>query len=88
MTPCLRTLEPGLTSREFEIAVDALDGRSSRQIAEARFLSARTVDNHLHGIYHKLDIASRDELRGFLQPVAVSRPDNPDESGQTGRRSE
>ena len=87
MTPCTRTLEPALTPREFEIALDSLGGRSSRQMAEARFLSVRTVDNHLRSIYRKLDVASRDDLRDLLRPVAASS-DDPDEFGQNGRWSE
>lgn len=51
-----------LTDRELEIALDAAEGAQSRDIAESRFISPRTVDNHLSSVYRKLGIAGRDEL--------------------------
>lgn len=48
-----------LTKREREIAVLAAKGKRTREIAEALFISPRTVDTHLARIYHKLNINSR-----------------------------
>jgi DNA-binding NarL/FixJ family response regulator len=60
------TATPGhparLTKREREIAVLAAGGRSTREIAETLFLSARTVENHLHRAYVKLGVTDRTTL--------------------------
>lgn len=55
-----------LSDREFEIARAAMDGRTSREIADAEFVSVRTVDNHLNRIYRKLDLGGRAELARVL----------------------
>lgn len=68
-TPALRDRPRLITDREVEIAVDAAAGITSPQIAENRFLSVRTVENHLHSIYRKLDVSGRDELRPLLHQV-------------------
>ena len=44
----------------------AADGMTNREIAQALFVTARTVETHLTGAYRKLNIASREELRGTL----------------------
>ena len=61
-----------LTRREREIAVLVAEGRTSREVADACFVSARTVDNHLAKIYDKLGVRSRVELRDALAPMMVS----------------
>lgn len=61
-----------LTRREREIAVLVAEGRTSREVADACFVSARTVDNHLAKIYDKLGVRSRLELRDALAPMMVS----------------
>jgi DNA-binding CsgD family transcriptional regulator len=70
-TPLLEPLaaRPGvdlLTKREHEVALMAARGLSKREIAEALFLSVRTVGNHINHIYAKLAIQSRDELRDVV----------------------
>ena len=40
----------------------AARGRSSREIADALFVSARTVENHLQHAYEKLGVRGRNEL--------------------------
>jgi DNA-binding CsgD family transcriptional regulator len=51
-----------LTETERRVAELAATGLSSRQIAEAAFLSQKTVGNVLTRVYHKLGIRSRAEL--------------------------
>ncbi len=41
-------------------------------IADALFVSRRTVDNHLHAVYRKLEVAGRDELLAVLGPIEAT----------------
>ena len=51
----------GLTRRELEIVRLIAVGRTNREVAQALFLSPRTVDMHVHNILRKLDCRSRVE---------------------------
>ncbi len=71
LTPALLSAAPHqverLTEREREIAVLVAQGRSSKEIAGALFLSVRTVDNHLQRVFAKLGVKSRAEVRSALE---------------------
>ncbi|WP_185792420.1 helix-turn-helix transcriptional regulator [Actinoallomurus bryophytorum] len=54
-----RDTMPGLTAREGEILALLSDGRTNRQIAEALFISERTVGVHVSRILHKLGVPNR-----------------------------
>jgi DNA-binding NarL/FixJ family response regulator len=74
-----RTTDPPaqLTARESQIGRLAGDGLSNRQIAAQLFISPHTVEYHLHKIFTKLTIASRNQLPSALAKglgTAVSRP--------------
>ena len=73
-TPAIAALDRPreLTGREQEIANLALQGLSSREIAERTGVSVRTVDNHLYRLYTKLGISGRHDLSSVLQ-TAPSR---------------
>jgi DNA-binding CsgD family transcriptional regulator len=55
-----------LTPSEARIARMAAGGMGNRDIAQALFLTVRTVENHLGSAYRKLGIGSREELRRAL----------------------
>jgi DNA-binding NarL/FixJ family response regulator len=56
-----------LTKREQQIATLVASGLSNRAIADALFISKRTVDAHVEHIFGKLKISSRVQLTVWLQ---------------------
>jgi predicted ATPase/DNA-binding CsgD family transcriptional regulator len=55
----------GLTRREREVLWLLVDGRSSREIADALSISPRTVGKHVEGILAKLGVESRTAAVGY-----------------------
>jgi DNA-binding CsgD family transcriptional regulator len=55
-----------LTASERRIAELAATGQSNREIAQALFVTPKTVEYHLRNTYRKLDIQTRQELAGAL----------------------
>jgi DNA-binding CsgD family transcriptional regulator len=51
-----------LTATEERVAALAASGHTNRQVAQALFLSPKTVEANLARVYHKLGISSRAEL--------------------------
>jgi DNA-binding CsgD family transcriptional regulator len=60
-----------LTPTERRVAELAAAGHGNREIAQALFVSRKTVEMHLGHAYRKLDISSRGELADALSPLAV-----------------
>ena len=56
-----------LTEREREVVKLLASGKTYKQVAHALQVSQSTVRNHLHNVYHKLDVVDR------AQAVIVSR---------------
>jgi DNA-binding CsgD family transcriptional regulator len=56
------------------VARMAADGMTNRQIAEALFVTLKTVGWHLGNVYRKLGIGSRDELAARLSAEEPEEP--------------
>jgi DNA-binding CsgD family transcriptional regulator len=52
-----------LTTSERRVALLALHGNTNSQIAQALFITTKTVETHLARAYRKLGITGRRELR-------------------------
>ena len=63
-----RTIETtdDLTPHEARIARMARDGASNQQIANQLFVSRKTVEYHLHNVFRKLGIRTREHLDRVL----------------------
>jgi DNA-binding CsgD family transcriptional regulator len=61
-----------LSPRELEVARLVAQGLTNRQVAEALFLSPRTVDRHLSAVMRKLDVHSRTAVA-----LAMAEADDP-----------
>jgi DNA-binding CsgD family transcriptional regulator len=59
-----------LTASELRVARMAADGMTNRAIAQALFVTEKTVENHLGSCYRKLDIRSRSQLGRALAAAA------------------
>jgi DNA-binding CsgD family transcriptional regulator len=55
-----------LTASELRVAEQASQGRTNRDIAQALFVTTRTVEGHLTSIFRKLELDSRNDLRAAL----------------------
>jgi DNA-binding NarL/FixJ family response regulator len=58
-------LPDGLTRREGEVLTLVADGRSNRGIADALYISDRTVARHLTNIYTKIGVTSRTQAARY-----------------------
>ena len=60
-----------LTASESRVAELAADGLTNREIAQALFVTMRTVEGHLTQVFRKLDLSSREQLAGALAEEAT-----------------
>ena len=71
--PCWRAGHTGLeslTERELQVAHLIVDRRTNAEIADALFLSPKTVETHIRNIFHKLDVSSRVDLARTVERLA------------------
>jgi DNA-binding CsgD family transcriptional regulator len=51
-----------LTPQELQVAMLVAEGKTNREAASALFVSAKTIEYHLHNVFAKLGLRSRTEL--------------------------
>lgn len=61
----------GLTAREREVLRLMASGSTNQEIAATLFIEVGTVKNHVHNIFRKLDIQSREHATFFVQQLKV-----------------
>jgi DNA-binding CsgD family transcriptional regulator len=66
-----------LTARERRVAELAATGMSNPEIAQALFVTRKTIESHLGHVYLKLDINSRQQLLRALAPNLAWPNDTP-----------
>jgi len=71
-----RALPGELTEAEARVARLAAAGRTNREIADALFMSVRTVEGHLSRAYAKLGIRSRTELALYIDALEQQSPNS------------
>jgi len=55
---------PGaLTTAEWRVCRQVAEGHTNREVAQALFVTEKTVEHRLSSVYHKLGIRSRHQLR-------------------------
>jgi DNA-binding CsgD family transcriptional regulator len=59
-----------LTASERRVCEMAAKGMTNKQIAQALYVTAKTVETHLHRAYMKLDVSSRGQLAQALEPAS------------------
>ena len=58
---------PGaLTAAEWRVCRQAAEGRTNREIAQALFVTEKTIERHLASAYQKLGIRSRFQLASAI----------------------
>jgi DNA-binding NarL/FixJ family response regulator len=61
-----------LTKAERRVAEAVAAGRTNKEVADHLFVSVKTVDFHLQGIYRKLAVRSRTELAVLIAPALAT----------------
>jgi len=72
--PIRRGAPEELTATELQVAELAAAGRTNREMAQALFMSPKTVEANLTRIYRKLGIASRAELGATMAARTAPKP--------------
>jgi DNA-binding NarL/FixJ family response regulator len=78
-----------LTPREREVVLLMARGYTYREVASNLGIAVKTLENHMHNIFRKLEVASRHELAaltygsGFMRPDDLETRPNGPESGET-----
>ena len=61
-----------LTERELQVARLVVDRRTNPEIADALFLSPKTVETHVRNIFRKLQVSSRVDVARAVERAAAT----------------
>ena len=64
--PAELTGRSALTAAEWRVCRQAAEGQTNREVAQALFVTEKTVERHLSSAYHKLGIRSRFQLAAAI----------------------
>lgn len=56
----------GLTGKEYEVALEILEGKSNQEIGEKLVISISTVKKHIYNIYGKVGVKNRSQFLALL----------------------
>jgi DNA-binding CsgD family transcriptional regulator len=70
-----------LTPSERRVAQMATEGQTNREIAQALFVTPKTIETHLSHVYRKLGIQARSQLRGAMSELSSSGEQAPARQG-------
>jgi DNA-binding NarL/FixJ family response regulator len=62
-----------LTASERRVAEMAAEGLTNREIAQALFVTTKTIETHMAHVFRKLDVASRTELPPLIRAALNTR---------------
>jgi DNA-binding CsgD family transcriptional regulator len=74
--------ESVLSAREVQILQLVADGKSSREIADAAFISLRTVTTHISNIFAKLDVHDRGAAIAQAHHRGILKSSGADSAGE------
>lgn len=63
----------GVSGRELEVMLLLVQGRSAARVADSLGVSAATVNSHVHHVYRKLGVHSRQELLDMVEQEGQKR---------------
>lgn len=72
--PATASRRLGLTNREVDVLRELAAGRSNRQIAQALFISPKTVSVHVSNILRKLGLPGRTQAAEVAHRLALDEP--------------
>jgi DNA-binding CsgD family transcriptional regulator len=65
----------GLTQREVDVLGLLASGNTSQEIADALFLSPRTIERHITSVYRKIDARGRADATAYALRHGLLRTD-------------
>lgn len=75
--------EKGLSSREAEVAAWVARGETNKVVANALFVTEKTVKFHLTNVFKKLGLRSRSQLIVWAMPYKLNFVEKPAQATET-----
>lgn len=75
-----KLVQKGLSHREADVAVAVSKGASNKDVAQALFVTEKTIKFHLTNVYKKMGVKSRSQLIVWCMPHMTFTEDQPQET--------